>query len=189
MNSDTKKSIKVCISGAHCTGKTTLVNALKESGQLNDFIFRSNLLRGLKEMGIPINEIGDTTTQLYVMTKFYEFLHTPGNAILDRCALDGMAYTMFFYKDMPFAMQQVFEGLFEQMIRKYDAICYVVPELPLIDDGVRSVDKNFYEQVIQNFEILISEFEIPVHYISGTVEERKQQVLNIISSLKEKNNS
>ena len=86
-------------------------------------------------------------------------------------------------------MQQVFENLFEQMIHKYDAICYVVPELPLIDDGVRSIDKNFHDQVIQNFEILIEEFQIPVHYISGTVEERKQQVLDIISSLKEKDNS
>ena len=177
--------MKIAISGAHSTGKTTLVNALKDSEKLNDFIFRSNLLRGLKEMGIPINEIGNTTTQLYVMTKFYEFLNTPGDAILDRCALDGMAYTMYFYNDMSFEMQQVFEGLFEQMVRKYDAICYVVPELPLKDDGVRSMDKNFYEQVVQNFEILIEEFQIPVHRISGSVEQRTEQVLNIISSLKE----
>ena len=41
-------------------GKTTLVNALKDSGKYNDFIFRSNLLRGLKELGIPINELGNT---------------------------------------------------------------------------------------------------------------------------------
>jgi nicotinamide riboside kinase len=177
---------KIAISGAHCTGKTTLVNTLKESNQLNNYIFRSNLLRGLKEMGIPINEIGNTTTQLYVMTKFYEFLHTPGNAILDRCALDGMAYTMFFYSEMSENMQSVFERMFEEMVFKYDAICYVVPELPLIDDGVRSVDKNFYDQVVQNFDILISEYQIPVHYISGSVENRTQQVLDIISNLETK---
>ncbi len=177
---------KIAISGAHCTGKTTLVNALKESNQLNNYIFRSNLLRGLKEMGIPINEVGNTTTQLYVMTKFYEFLHTPGNAILDRCALDGMAYTMYFYQEMSENMQSIFERMFEEMVFKYDAICYVVPELPLIDDGVRSLDKKFHDQVIQNFDILINEYQIPVHYISGSVETRTQQVLDIISALKTK---
>jgi nicotinamide riboside kinase len=176
--------MKIAISGAHCTGKTTLVNALKESGKYDDFIFRSNLLRGLKEMGISINEMGNTTTQMYVMTKFYEFLHTPGNAILDRCALDGMAYTMYFYPEMTENMQFVFENLFQEMVFKYDAICYVVPELPLIDDGVRSVNKNFYNQVIQNFEILISEFNVPVHRISGSVEKRVKQVNKIINSLK-----
>jgi nicotinamide riboside kinase len=141
----------------------------------------------LKEIGIPINEVGNTTTQLYVMTKFYEFLHTPGNAVLDRCALDGMAYTMFFYPEMTENMQSVFERMFEEMVFKYDAICYVVPELPLIDDGVRSVDKNFYDQVVQNFDILISEYQIPVHYISGSVETRTHQVLDIISNLETKN--
>ena len=178
--------MKICISGAHCTGKTTLVNALKDSGKLDNFIFRSNLLRGLKDLGIPINELGNTTTQLYVMTKFYEFLHTPGNAILDRCALDGMAYTMYFYDEMNFEMRQLFEGLFKQMVYKYDAICYVVPELPLIDDGVRSVDKDFYDKVVYNFEILIDEFRIPVHYISGSVTERTNQVLKIINNLSKK---
>lgn len=177
---------KIAISGAHCTGKTTLVNALKDSGKLDNFIFRSNLLRGLKELGIPINELGNTTTQLYVMTKFYEFLHTPGNAILDRCALDGMAYTMYFYDEMNHEMQQVFENLFQQMVYKYDAICYVVPELPLIDDGVRSVNKDFYDKVVQNFEILIDEFRVPVHYISGSVEQRTNQVLEIIDGLTNK---
>jgi len=178
--------MKIAISGAHCTGKTTLVNALKDSGKYNDFIFRSNLLRGLKEMGIPINEAGNTTTQLYVMTKFYEFLNTPGNAILDRCVLDGMAYTMYFYSEMSENMQSIFERIFEEIIFKYDAICYVEPELDLIDDGVRSVDKKFYEQVVQNFEILIGEYRIPVHRISGSVEERVKQVNKIIDSLKDK---
>jgi nicotinamide riboside kinase len=176
--------MKIAISGAHCTGKTTLVNALKDSGKYNDFIFRSNLLRGLKELGIPINELGNTTTQMYVMTKFYEFLHTPGNAILDRCVLDGMAYTMYFYPEITENMQSVFERIFEEIIFKYDAICYVVPELDLIDDGVRSVDKNFYNQVVQNFEILIDEYSIPVHRISGSVEKRVKQINKIIKTLK-----
>lgn len=176
--------MKIAISGAHCTGKTTLVNALKDSGKYNDFIFRSNLLRGLKELGIPINELGNTTTQLYVMTKFYEFLHTPGDAILDRCALDGMAYTMYFYPEMSENMQSTFERIFEEIIFKYDAICYVEPELDLIDDGVRSIDKNFYDQVVLNFEILIDEYNIPVHRISGSVEKRVKQVNKIINSLK-----
>ena len=175
--------MKIAISGAHCTGKTTLVNALKDSGKYTDFIFRSNLLRGLKDMGIPINENGNTVTQLYVMTKFYEFAHVPGDAILDRCALDGLSYTMYFYDEMNKEMQTVFQKLFEQTIHKYDAICYVEPELPLIDDGVRSIDRNFYDTVVMNFESLINSYEIPVHRISGTVEQRVKQVSKIIKNV------
>jgi nicotinamide riboside kinase len=176
--------MKIAISGAHCTGKTTLVNALKDTGKYSNFIFRSNLLRGLKEMGISINENGNTVTQLYVMTKFYEFAHTPGDAILDRCALDGLAYTLYFHEEMNIEMQNIFQKLFEQTIHKYDAICYVEPELPLIDDGVRSVDRKFYDTVIVNFENLINAYEIPVHRISGTVEQRVKQVSKIINSVR-----
>ena len=86
--------MKIAISGAHSQGKTTLVNALQESGLLSGYTFKTSLTRGMQEAGYNINEDGDEVTQLAIMVKHFQRLSEEGNIVYDRCALDGYAYSM-----------------------------------------------------------------------------------------------
>jgi nicotinamide riboside kinase len=164
--------MKIAISGAQSQGKTTLVEALRKDTDFENFNFEVNLTRNLDKRGIPINENGTALTQLSVMLGHFERLSKPGNFIYDRCALDGLAYSMFFYKKIDTHIQTAIENMFMSMIGKYDCIFYIVPELPLIEDGQRSVKKDFFEKVCKNFEIVISEYRLNVIRIAGPVNTR-----------------
>jgi nicotinamide riboside kinase len=170
--------MKVAISGAHSQGKTTLVKYLQDSHLLNDFTFKTSLTRGLQEAGFNINEDGDEVTQLTIMTKHLQRLNESGNIIYDRCALDGYAYSMALVKDLK--ILSAIRELFYAMVDRYDIIFYVVPELPLVEDGQRTVNRDFFESVVQSFQAIIQSYKLPVIKLSGTVEQRAKQVISSI---------
>jgi nicotinamide riboside kinase len=167
--------MKIAISGAHSQGKTTLVKALQDSGLLSEYKFKTSLTRGLQEAGFNINENGDDVTQLMVMAKHYQFLKEKGDIVYDRCALDGYAYSKALLKEG--RILNVINSLFSEMIDKYDIIFYVEPELPLIEDGQRTIDKDFFNEVVMCFNFCIETFCVPVVRLSGSVEQRVSQVI------------
>jgi nicotinamide riboside kinase len=132
----------------------------------------------MQEAGYNINEDGDEVTQLAIMTKHLQRLNEKGNIIYDRCALDGYAYSMCLVKDLK--VLSAIRELFNAMINRYDIIFYVEPELPLVEDGQRTVNKDFFECVVQSFQAIIQSSKVPVIKISGSVENRVMQVLNSI---------
>jgi len=170
---------KAAICGAHSQGKTTLVKALKDDHFLDDqhFSFRTNLTRGLKELNVPINEGGTSLTQYLVMARHLEYALTPGNWILDRGALDGIAYTSYFYEKEQVS-KEVYQAalvIYESLLKTYDRIFYVVPELELKDDGERSTNKEFFDGVVKQFDFYIKHHSMPTDklvYVMGSVEDR-----------------
>ena len=166
--------MKIAISGAHSQGKTTLVKYLQELGKLSEYKFKTSLTRGLQESGFNINEDGDEVTQLAVMTKHFQYLNELGDIVYDRCALDGYAYSMSLVKDL--RVLDIIRDLFLLMIDRYDIIFYVEPELPLIEDGQRTINKDFFNCVVQSFDSIIKSYAVPVIRLSGSVEERARQV-------------
>jgi thymidylate kinase len=171
------------ISGAHSTGKTTLINALQQCDEFKDFQFKSGLTRDLHNMGIPINEAGTDVTQLYVMAKHYEYSQLKGDVILDRCALDGLAYSYVVLEDYPdLEFMHALGHLGRKCFNHYDIIFYIKPEFELEDDGVRTINKEFHERIVQRFDTWIANIKyfkkpVPVIELTGSVEERVSQVI------------
>ena len=165
--------MKIAISGAHSQGKTTLVNYLQDTGMLTEFDFMTSLTRGMQESGYNINEDGDEVTQLAIMAKHFQRLSCRGNIIYDRCALDGYAYSMSLVKDLK--VLDIIRDMFLLMVDRYDIIFYVEPELDLVEDGQRTVNKDFFDSVVQSFDCIIKSYAIPVIRLSGSVEERARQ--------------
>jgi GTPase SAR1 family protein len=178
---------KAAICGAHSQGKTTLVKALKDDHFLDDqyFSFRTNLTRGLKELNVPINERGTSLTQYLVMARHLEYALTPGNWILDRGALDGIAYTSFFYEKEQVS-KEVYQAalvIYESLLKTYDKIFYVVPELELKDDGERSINREFFDGVVKQFDFYIKHHSMPTDklvYVMGSVEDRFKIITDTI---------
>ena len=175
-----KKNIKIAISGAHSQGKTTIVNALQNLPEFKNFTFVTGITRDLEKLGVPINEKGTDVTQQFIMAKHYQYAQIKTDCVLDRCVLDGLAYTTCFRSKIPSWMWNYFINMFSNLIKKYEYIFYVEPELPLVSDGTRTIDNHFFNQVVDKFNKLIIEFEVPVVRLSGTVENRIQKILTTI---------
>ena len=182
-----RSNYKAAICGAHSQGKTTLVKALKDNIFLDEkqFSYRTNLTRSLKELNIPINESGTSMTQYLVMARHLEYSLTPGNWILDRGALDGIAYTNYFYEKGQIS-REIYDAaieVYKECLSRYDRIFYVVPELNVKEDGERSTGKEFFDGVVKQFNFFIKHHSMTADklvYVMGTVEERTKIVLDTI---------
>jgi nicotinamide riboside kinase len=176
--------MKIAITGAHCTGKTTLVEELEKIPELaKKFAFRGNITRKIKKSGKQINENGDDETQLLVIAQHIEN-YIPKDVILDRCALDGLVYTTYLYEKGKVSKQtlRIAEAVFENL--EYDIKFYVKPEFEIIKDGVRSVEKEFQDRVAQLFEEYIESYKLCVVPITGTVAERVKTITETITAYK-----
>ena len=96
------------------------------------------------------------------------------HTILDRCAVDGIVYTDWLARQNKVS-KVIYDAalrVYTHLIDKYDVIFYTNPhDVPLVDDGERSADINFRNDIIELFEGYLNGFDNIVT-LSGTVEER-----------------
>ena len=98
--------------------------------------------------------------------------------IFDRCVLDGLVYTEWL-KNNGVVSSCVYESMgnvFTEYIDKVDVIFYTDPkDVELVNDGERSVDVDFRNDIINSFEGYIKYYKQVVR-LSGTVEERMNTI-------------
>ena len=77
------------------------------------------------------------------------------------------------------------EYICKKLISKYDIIFYTDPSIPLVDDGVRSIDVKFRNKVIELFDFYIEHFNPGnVVKLAGDVDERYKIIKKEIEKLK-----
>ena len=185
--------MKIAISGAQGTGKTTLLEEMQKDSRFKKFLPIKNVTRSIKAAGFNINEEGNDNTQLLIMSQHIQnFVHAetsfPMNSILERCALDGFVYTSYLYKlkKVNINTLKIAEGIFRGLIEQYDIIFYLPCEFCIKDDGVRSTDTEFQEDVELFFTSYIRDYRIPVVTLTGSVEKRIKLVNETYDSYIEK---
>jgi nicotinamide riboside kinase len=102
------------------------------------------------------------------------------NTIFDRCALDGLAYSRYFFNKINISVVDIINRMYNMMISKYDIIFYVEPELDLVDDGERSLNRDFFDIIKLNFNDIIKTDNLKVKRVSGSVENRVQYIIDTI---------
>ena len=185
--------------GAQCTGKTTLLKHLyKENGDY-PFVFVPEVTRLIRrEYNMPINESGDDLTQMLIMTEHVRNIFRDRadhivrgvHQILDRCALDGIVYSHYLLDKgkIDRATYDACDLIYKKLINKYDVIFYTSHEdVELVDDGERSVDKIFREDIIDLFDMYmqynIIEKGPRVVHLEGSVEERLKTIKSTLDKL------
>ena len=175
--------MKIAFTGAQSTGKTTLLKELKRDPELSlKYDFRDEITRRMQKKGLSINESGNDITQLLIMNSHIKN-SLIDNVIMDRCALDGLVYTDWMYRKGKI-QQWVIEyadNVFKMLIDRYDYIFYLVPEFDIEDDGVRSTDIDFRNEIVILFEQYIKAWNIPVIKLTGTVEQRLNKIKETIN--------
>jgi nicotinamide riboside kinase len=171
--------MRVAISGAQSTGKTTLLNALREHASFKKCKFYDEITRQIKERGFKINEQGTDATQLEIMREHKRRVNAKdsGLVIFDRCSLDGLVYTQYLFNEGQVTEETLAEAVkvFEETITQWDAIFYIKPEFDIADDGVRSVDVEFRNSIATLFDFFIEKYKLQVIMLTGSVEDRVRQ--------------
>jgi len=185
--------------GAQCTGKTTLLKHLYEENGDYPFVFVPEVTRLIRrEYNMPINESGDDLTQMLIMTEHVRNIFRDRadhivrgvHQILDRCALDGIVYSHYLLDKGKInrATYDACDLIYKKLINKYDVIFYTSHEdVELVDDGERSVDKIFREDIIGLFDMYmqynIIEKGPRVVHLEGTVKERLKTIKSTLDKL------
>jgi len=179
----------ISFTGAQSTGKTTLLNLIKDLNPYLDSI--DEVTRRIKrEYNLPINEDGGDITQTMIMSDHIAniFRKYDSDVIFDRCALDGVVYTQWLYNKGKVSKEvlQWAKKIYNTLIDKYDAIFVTSPEdVPLVDDGERSVDIDFREEIIDIFNMYIDDIKIysrkvNMFVVEGSIEERMKYIKNVL---------
>ena len=147
---------------------------------------------------MPINESGDDLTQMLIMTEHVRNIFRDRadhivrgvHQILDRCALDGIVYSHYLLDKGKInrATYDACDLIYKKLINKYDVIFYTSHEdVELVDDGERSVDKIFREDIIGLFDMYmqynIIEKGPRVVHLEGTVKERLKTIKSTLDKL------
>lgn len=181
----------VSFSGPQNSGKTTLLNLF--GAEYKDWHVVPEVTRLVKRTyNLPINEGGTDSTQMLIMSEHLrnvcEYQTTRKNTILDRCSLDGLIYTKWLYEQGQVSEDAVkmAEIVYRQTIHAYDIILYPDPhEVKLEDDGERSVDVEFREDIIKAFQdAYFNDVSISckLYILRGSIYERSVQMREIINT-------
>ena len=183
--------------GAQSTGKTTLLNHLHKCNGDYPFEFVPEVTRlVMRDYQMPINENGDDLTQMLIMTEHVrnvyrnkaDHLIRGVHQIFDRCALDGIVYSLWLQHNGKISRgcYDACDLIYEELKDKYDIIFYTSPDdVKLVDDGERSVDVKFRNDIINTFNIFLDRgYDGKVVALKGSVEER----LKIIKSTLDEHN-
>ena len=165
--------MRIAITGAQSTGKSTLLRYLKQDEDLKGFEFIDELTRKIAAKGININEEGSNMSQIFTVTIHAENI-VKDHFISDRCALDGLVYTKWLFDQgkvdkwiLDYAM-----GVAKEVIPRYDYIFYLPAEIPIEDDGVRSANIKFRDEIVALFEIYAKELDVKLIELTGAVKDR-----------------
>lgn len=172
--------MRIGISGAQSVGKTTLLNALRSEKVFGDYAICNEVTRRVQSYGLTINEGGNDTTQRLIMQEHIVNLFMHNNMITDRTSLDGLVYTKYLHtqKQVSESTLEFAREVFLRTIGSYDLMFYIPPEFDIEDDGTRSIDKSFRDSIVRQFEHTIKTDDIQVIYLTGSVRERTQKVLD-----------
>lgn len=171
--------MKIGLCGTMSVGKTTLVNALKETEQFKKYNFATERSKYLNDLGIPLNTDSTLKGQtVFLAERCAELMNN--NIITDRTVIDVMAFTMnaisINHQD-----KEIFENYAKEFIREYDYIFYISPHgIPVEDNGVRETDEHYRDLIDFTITTLIKRYGYmanKIEKISGSTDESVEQIL------------
>lgn len=184
---------KIALTGAHGTGKTTLVSSV------------ARLVSGRAVQQTPevprlfVDELGDPTffqranntflRQTMILGRQIELegALTSGEhdlMLCDRTIVDHWAYTeVLFPAEASTPEGQSWSGIVQRWAKTYSRILHVPIEFPVKADGVRENDEKFQRDIDRKLIELYARFGITTGTISGAAAEREKQLLEEIRKL------
>lgn len=176
--------MKLILTGAQGTGKTTVLNEFEKGG----WNIITEVVRKLSKEGIKINEMGDEEGQTKIFDTYKELLQCE-EYISDRGLTDVAAYTWYLvaegkiHPSILWEQLACIESFFEN--NQDVVVCYFPIEFPVVDDGVRSIDEDFRKRIDHYIKDILDSREIPYITVTGSVEDRVRMINDEITRVKQ----
>jgi GTPase SAR1 family protein len=177
--------MKIAITGAHRVGKTTLVEKLQEN--LADYEFKMEPYYELEELGYEFSERPDTEDFLKQLEYSVKQITTrESNVIFDRSPIDFLAYIRAF--DETGNIQTLYHRIENIIMMEIDLLVFVPveePDLIFCQESDLPILRAKVNEILSDW---IGDLSIEIIIVKGTLMNRRDQVLNKISTeLKNKN--
>jgi len=171
--------MRIGFCGTMSVGKTTLVNALQELPEFKDYHFRTERSKHLMNLGIPLNTDSTLKGQLvFASERAAELMQE--KIITDRTVIDVMAFCDL-SKSMDSAHKFYLNATLTFLINEYDVLFYVSPEgVEIEDNGVRETNAEYRDAIDKKIKSIVQMHRSNAVTISGSVEERIEQVKNAV---------
>lgn len=181
--------MKIALSGVQCTGKTTLMNQIIGESETTfaGYELIPEVVRSIKaRMGenFEFNKSSSFESQDLILTEHHRNVLQFENLVTDRCAVDAFAYATKNYTDGLFTFSQWkhFREIFLNTVGAYDVIIYLpIGMIPLEDDGVRSIDQEYQEEMDGIFQWVFKQYNVEHVILNDPLEHRFEVAKGIIS--------
>lgn len=188
--------MRYILTGAQGTGKSTLLHHFEDRMNIVTEVVR-NLA---KTDGIAVNEEGNTDGQSKIFNTYYDILsNTSAPYISDRGLTDVISYTVYNMQRLISEgkiSQEDSQKFIEDQINRFiefsenneDIVYFYVPiEFDVVNDGFRSTNEEFRQEVDKNISELFEYMEglhmgLTVFTLKGTVEERLETMEEIMKN-------
>jgi len=180
----------ISFTGAQSTGKSTLLKLCKEEfGE--KFSYVDEVTRLVKRQhNVPINEDAGNITQLLIMNQHIaNSIKYTENVIMDRCCIDGYVYTewLLFQNKVDYWVAEYAARIADMLMKKLDIIFYCQADFALVEDGERSSNEKFRDEIEQKMNNILVHATIKplqgkVVVLTGSVEERMQTIKQTINN-------
>lgn len=178
--------MKIGFTGTMSIGKTTLVKALKELPEFQNYDFAIERSKYLRDLGIPLNTDSTLRGQtVFLAERSLELMKE--NIITDRTIIDVIAFTKN-AQSIDLSDKNSFEKYAMNLLKYYDYIFYISPKgVDLEDNGVRTIDHKYRDTIDKTIVKLLNKYTETKHihnvyYIQGTTEERIKTIKETIFS-------
>jgi nicotinamide riboside kinase len=174
--------MRIGITGAQSVGKTTLLNALRSERFFTSYTLCDEVTRRIRSYGLPINEDGTNVTQRLIMNEHIVNVFLNNSMLTDRTALDGLVYSTYLFKHnkIDYKTMRYVTDVFDSVWEKYDHVFYIEPEFEIEDDGTRSINKAFRDEIVEIFEHVIDKKNLSLTRVKGSVRNRVDTIIDIL---------
>ena len=166
-----------CFVGAHGTGKSTILEALKN--KLDIPVIEGNSRKYIKNYEVDRNDIIQNLVAEDLYTQIYKKILSNQNAIFSRSPVDTFSYSIV--NNLSPYMQELWKERIKDLSQNI-VYFYTPIEFDLIDDGVRGSDREHQNEVDLTMSNTLKELSLRFHVVIGTADNRLKTVEELIKS-------